>query len=154
VQIVYSSRRVAHRMKHVGSAHDEQELEALLAAAAAVVVVCTISTVIRVLSALRHRQLAAPRRRSRDRRPPCAGHRSKPRRCRHPALRAASRTSWPETSRFAWAYEDPSSRPFPAHWNSLGKIWLFGREVRTNVSRWMPIEVPEPPQCVRFSLCA
>ena len=72
MQIVYSSRRVARRMKHVGSAHDEQELEALLAAAAAVVVVCTISTVIRVLSALRHRQLAAPRRRSRDRRPPCA----------------------------------------------------------------------------------
>ena len=33
VQIVYSNRRGARRMKHLGSAHDEQELEALLAAA-------------------------------------------------------------------------------------------------------------------------
>jgi Transposase DDE domain len=33
VQIVYSKRRGARRMEHVGSAHDEQELEALKAAA-------------------------------------------------------------------------------------------------------------------------
>ena len=33
VQIVYSNRRGARRMQHLGSAHDEQELEALLAAA-------------------------------------------------------------------------------------------------------------------------
>jgi hypothetical protein len=33
VQIVYSNRRGARRMKHLGSANDEQELEALLAAA-------------------------------------------------------------------------------------------------------------------------
>ena len=33
VQIVYSNRRGARRMKHLGSAHDEQELEALLATA-------------------------------------------------------------------------------------------------------------------------
>ena len=153
MQIVYSSRRVACRMKHVGSAHDEQELEALLAAAAAVVVVCTISTVIRCcrrfgIGSWPPRGAAAV---TVVRRVPRA--RSKPRRCRHPVLRAAARTSWPETNRFARAYEDPSSRPFPAYWNSLGKIWLFGREVRTYVSRWMPIEVPEPPQCLRFSLC-
>jgi hypothetical protein len=34
VQIVYSKRRGARRMEHVGSAHDERELEALKAAAA------------------------------------------------------------------------------------------------------------------------
>jgi Transposase DDE domain len=34
VQIVHGSRRGARRMEHVGSAHDEQELEALKAAAA------------------------------------------------------------------------------------------------------------------------
>ncbi len=34
VQIVYSKRRGARRMEYVGSAHDEQELEALKAAAA------------------------------------------------------------------------------------------------------------------------
>jgi len=34
VQIVYSKRRGARRMEHVGSAHDERELEALRAAAA------------------------------------------------------------------------------------------------------------------------
>ena len=33
VQIVYSKRRGARRMEHLGSAHDEQELEALKAAA-------------------------------------------------------------------------------------------------------------------------
>jgi len=33
VQIVYAKRRGARRMEHVGSAHDEQELEALKAAA-------------------------------------------------------------------------------------------------------------------------
>ena len=34
VQIVYSKRRGSRRMEHVGSAHDERELEALRAAAA------------------------------------------------------------------------------------------------------------------------
>ena len=34
MQIVYSKRRGARRMEHVGSAHDERELEALKAAAA------------------------------------------------------------------------------------------------------------------------
>ena len=33
VQIVYGKRRGAHCMEHIGSAHDEQELEALKAAA-------------------------------------------------------------------------------------------------------------------------
>ena len=34
VQIVHAKRRGARRIEHVGSAHDEQELEALKAAAA------------------------------------------------------------------------------------------------------------------------
>ncbi len=34
VQIVHGKRRGARRMEHVGSAHDEQELEALKTAAA------------------------------------------------------------------------------------------------------------------------
>ena len=34
MQIVYSKRRGSRRMEHVGSAHDERELEALRAAAA------------------------------------------------------------------------------------------------------------------------
>jgi hypothetical protein len=33
VQVVYSKRRGARRMEHIGSAHDEQEVEALKAAA-------------------------------------------------------------------------------------------------------------------------
>jgi hypothetical protein len=33
VQVVYSKRRGARRMEHIGSAHDEQEVEALTAAA-------------------------------------------------------------------------------------------------------------------------
>jgi hypothetical protein len=33
VQVVYSKRRGARRMEHIGSAHDEEEVEALKAAA-------------------------------------------------------------------------------------------------------------------------
>jgi hypothetical protein len=33
VQVVYSKRRCARQMEHIGSAHDEQEVEALKAAA-------------------------------------------------------------------------------------------------------------------------